>query len=385
MKLPRFAWSGILSAASLALAGCAGAPAGDWVYFGTRDAGPGIGFSLAHFNPETGALTQPEFLQAAVGPAFFQVHPDGHHLYTVNTHGPNLPDEGMVSAYDLNAKTGRLTLLNTQPSGGPNPAYLSFDRTGRFVFIANYNGGSVVVFPILPDGRLGPRTAIDQHSGKSVTPDRPPQPYAHSIIVDPSNHFVLDPDLGLDRIYIYKFDVQTGALAANDPAWFTDHPGSGPRHVIFSPDGRFVYVSHEIANVVGVYAWDGARGALTEVQSISTLPKEFKDPSAAAELVIHPNGRFLYVSNRGHNSITEFSVDVATGQLTFIGTTPTQGKTPRHFTLDPTGQWLLASNQDSNSAILFRVNGATGGLTQAGSLVTLPSAPFCERFVPVEK
>jgi 6-phosphogluconolactonase len=379
MKSPRFLRGLILFGAALpALASAADL----LVYFGTRDQGPDRGFSLAHFDTDTGALSQPALIQAAVGPAYFMVHPDGRHLYTVNTQGLNVPDEGRVSAYEIDAKTGRLTLLNSQPCGGANPTYVSFDHTGRFLFVANYNGGSVAVFPIQADGSLGARTAFDQHTGQSVTPDRAPQAYSHSIIIDPSNHFVLNPDLGLDRIYIYKFDDQTGALTANTPAWFTDHPGSGPRHGTFSPDGKFVYVCHEIANVVGVYAWDGAQGTLTEEQSISTLPADFKGTSTAAEIQIHPNGKFLYVSNRGHNSIAEFAVDAASGRLTFVGTTPTQGKTPRNFTLDPTGHWLLASNQESNSAIVYRVDPATGRLTPTGPLAMLPAAPFCERFVP---
>lgn len=357
-------------------------PAADLlVYFGTRDQGPDKGFSLAHFNTETGALSPPQFIQAAIGPGFFMIHPDGRHLYTANTRGLNAPGEGMVSAYEIDPKTGQLKFLNSQPSGGVNPAYVSFDRTGRFVFAANYNGGNVVVLPIKPDGSLGERTAFDQHEGKSVTPDRAQQAYAHSIIVDPSNRFVLSPDLGLDRVYIYKFDDKTGALTPNDPAWFTDKPGSGPRHILFSPDGKFVYVVHEIANVVGVYAWDGAKGTMAEVQSVSTLPADFTGKSTAAEIQLHPNGKFLYVTNRGHDSVAMFAVEAATGQLTLKQTIPTQGKTPRNFTLDPTGQWLVASNQDSGSAIVYKVDQATGQLTQTGPLANLPAAPFCERFV----
>ncbi len=353
------------------------------IYFGTRDQGPDKGFSLAHFNTETGALTQPELIQPAIGPGFFMVHPDGRHLYTVNSHGgTDAPLEGMVSAYELDPKMGKLTLINSQPSGGQNPAYLSFDHTGRFVFIANYNGGNVAVFPIKPDGSLGARTAFDQHTGKSVTPDRAQQPYAHSIIVDPTNHFALCQDLGLDRVYVYKFDEKTGQLTANDPAWFTDQPGSGPRHATFSPDGKFAYVVHEIGNFVGVYAWDSAKGVLTEIQTISTIPADFKNKNTAAEVQVHPNGKFLYASNRGHNSIAVFSIDPASGKLALLQHISTQGNTPRNFTFDPTGQWIVASNQDSKTAIVFKVDPKTGLLTQTGPLATLPASVYCERFVP---
>jgi len=359
-------------------------PADYLVYFGTRDLGPGKGFSLAHFDSVTGALSQPVVVEPAVGPGFFMIHPDGKHLYTVNTLGPDNPAAGKVSAYTIDAKTGHLTLINSQPSGGPNPAHVNFDRTGHFLFVANYNGGNVAVFPILPDGSIGARTAFDQHTGKSVTPDRPQQAYAHSIFADPTNHFVLNPDLGLDRIYIYKFDDKTGTLTANDPAYFTDHPGSGPRHLAFSPDGKFVYAAHEIANVVGVYRWDSTKGVLTEVQSVSTIPADYKDKSTAAEIQFLPNGKFLYVSNRGHNSMAVFSVDQTTGMLTLIQNISTQGKTPRNFTLDPTGHWLIASNQESNSAIVYSVDQSTGKLAQVGPLATLSAAPFCERFVPAQ-
>jgi len=353
------------------------------IYFGTRDQGPDKGFSLAHFNTETGALSQPAFIQPAVGPGFFMVHPDGRHLYTVNTHGgTDAPLEGAVSAYEIDPKTGKLTLINSQPSGGQNPAYLGLDHTGHFAFAANYNSGTVVAFPIKPDGSLGPRTAFDQHTGKSVTPDRAQQAYAHSIIIDPSNHFALSADLGLDRVYIYKFDDKTGALTPNTPAWFTDKPASGPRHITFSPDGKFAYVVHEIASFVGVYSWDSAKGVLTEVQAISTLPADFKEKNTAAEVQVHPNGKFLYASNRGNNSLAVFSVDPTSGKLALLQHISTQGKTPRNFTFDPTGQWIVASNQDSNSAIVFKVDSKTGLLTQIGPLATLPASPYCERFVP---
>jgi len=383
MKLPRFyfCWLALLA---LAMWPTTIFSADYLVYFGTRDSGPGRGFSLAHFDSVTGALTQPAVIEPAVGPAFFMIHPDGHHLYTVNTLGLNVPGDGKVSAYSIDGKTGHLTLINSQPSGGPNPAHINFDRTGHFLFVANYNGGSVVVFPILPDGSLGARTAFDQHTGKSVTPDRAQQAYAHSMFADPTNHFVLNPDLGLDRIYVYKFDDKTGQLTPNDPAYFTDHPASGPRHLAFSPDGKFVYAAHEIANVVGVYRWDSTKGTLTELQSISTLPPDFKGTSTAAEIQVHSNGKFLYVSNRGQNGMTVFSVDAATGLLTYLQNISTQGKTPRNFTLDPTGHWLLASNQESNSAIMYSVDQATGRLAQVGPLATLPAPPFCERFVPVD-
>ena len=393
MKPPRFT----LPMLCFALAGCnatqnpstpaaVSAPKDYFVYFGTHDTGPARGFSLAHFNPATGGLSAPQFLLASPGPAYFVISTDGKFLYACNTLGSRA--EGQVGAYARDGKTGALTLLNTRPSGGADPSYVSFDRTGRFLLIANYNGSSVEVLPILADGSLGTRTALDVHTGKSVTPDRAQQPYAHSIIVDPGNHFALNPDLGLDRVYIYKFDAATGALAPNDPPWFADKPGSGPRHVIFAPNGKIVYLIHEVANTISVLAWDGEKGALNEIQNIATLPADYTAKSTCAEIQIHPGGKFLYASNRHaakdkSATIAVFSIDDKNGRLTLIQQAPTFGDTPRNFTLDPTGRWLLASNQDSDTLILYSVDQSTGKLTQSGPLVPL-KYPFCERFVPAE-
>jgi 6-phosphogluconolactonase len=348
-----------------------------FVYFGTHVSGSGKGFSIAHFDTDTGALTTPKFDLDAVAPAFFVIHPDGRHLYTCNSGRP-----GGVSAYAIEPKTGHLTLLNSQPAGGADTSYISLDKTGRYALAANYEGGNIAVFALKPDGSLGDRTAFVQHSGTSVNPQRQSHAFAHSIITDPSNRFALVADLGLDKVFVYRFNEKDGTLATNDPPFVAVKPGSGPRHVKFHPAGKHVYLINEMGSVVIAFNWDAARGALTEFQTVSTLPEDFKGASACAELEIHPNGKFLYGSNRGHDSLAVFSIEPETGKLKLIEHVSTQGKTPRNFAFDPTGKWIIVTNHGSNNAVVFRVDENTGRLTQTGPPVAVPY-PFCERFLPV--
>ena len=353
-------------------------PAADvYVYFGTHSRGPGIGFSVAHFDTDTGALTQPRFLTEAVEPAYFVIHPDGRHLYTCNSGSP-----GGVSAYEIDRATGQLTLLNKEPSGGGDASYVCLDQTGRFVLVANYEGGNIAVFALQPDGRIGGRTAFAQHTGSSVDPKRQTHAYAHSIIVDPTNRFALVADLGLDRLFVYRFDEKNGSLRPNDPPFATVRPGSGPRHVKFHPNGRWVYLISEMGCTVTAFNWDSDHGALTEFQTISTLPADFKGASTCAEIKVHPNGRFLYGSNRGHDSLAVFAIDSTTGRLAPLEYVSTRGKIPRNFTFDPTGRWILCTNHGSDNAVVFRVDATTGRLTPTGQPVSVPS-PVCERFLPV--
>jgi 6-phosphogluconolactonase len=347
------------------------------VFFGTHRSGPGIGFSKAHFNSDTGVLTKPEFTVEAQEPAFFVIHPDGRHLYSCNSGVP-----GGVSAYEIEPKTGHLRLLNKELSGGDDANYVCLDHTGRYLFVANYTGGSIAAFALKSDGSIGARTAFVQHTGRSIDPKRQTHPYAHSIIIDPGNRFVLVGDLGLDKVLVYRFEEKTGALTPNDPPFATVKPGAGPRHVTFHPNGRFVYVINEMGCTVTAFAWDAVKGALTEFQTISTLPADFKGTNTCAEVRVHPNGRFLYGSNRGHDSIAVFSVDHGSGRLAPIGHVPSRGKTPRNFEFDPTTRWMIVTNHGSDNAVVFRVDDATGQLTPTGQPVSVPY-PFCERFLPV--
>ncbi|HEX2855464.1 MAG TPA: lactonase family protein [Opitutaceae bacterium] len=348
-----------------------------FVYFGSHRTGPNIGFSLARFDTDTGVLTKPEFLLEARAPAFFVIHPDGRHLYTCNSGNP-----GGVAAYAIDPHTGALTFLNRELAGGGDTSYLSLDRTGRYALAANYDGGNIAAFALKPDGSLGDWTAFVQHTGKSVHPQRQTRAYAHSIITDPSNRFALAADLGVDKVFIYRFDEKAGTLKAGDPAFATVAPGSGPRHVKFHPNGRWVYLINELASTVAAFNWDSAAGALTEFQTVSTLPADFKGSSTCAELEVHPNGKFLYGSNRGHDSLAVFAIEQAGGALTPVEHVPSGGKTPRNFAFDPTAKWIVCTNHGSNNAVVFRVDETTGRLTPKGDPVAVPY-PFCQRFLPV--
>lgn len=372
--------------AGMTLFTCATAwPADMYVYFGTHRAGKGNGFSLAHFDTETGVLTKPKYLLDADAPAFFVIDREGKHLYASNsvTSYQGKP-EGTISSYEIDRASGDLKLLSRVPAGGGDSSFISLDKTEKFALDANYQGGNVCVYAIQPDGSFGARTAFDQHTGKGPDPQRQAKPYAHSILTDPSNRFALVPDLGVDKVYIYHFDEHAGTLAANDPAFVSVKPGAGPRHVRFHPNGKWVYLVTEMGSLVVGFNWDPVKGSLSEFQSISTLPADFKGTSVCAEMEIHPNGQFLYASNRGHDSLSVFKIDPVDGKLTLIQTIPSGGKTPRNFAFDPTGQWILCTNHDSNNAVVFQVDSATGRLTQKGEPVSVPY-PFCERFLPVAK
>lgn len=351
------------------------------VLFGTSRSGPGIGFSAGRFDPSSGALSRPAFLSEAEAPSYFVVHPDGKHLYACNAIDTfQGKQDGSISAYALEPGSGRLTLLDRKPSGGGDPCFISLDRTGRYALAANYNGGSVCVYAILPDGSLGSRTAWVRQTGRSVNPDRQTRAHAHCILTDPENRFALAADLGADRVFVYRFNAGDGSLTPNDPSSVSLKPGSGPRHISFHPNGKFVYVINELASTVAAFNWDSAKGTLAEFQTVSTLPPGFAGPSTAAEIEVHPNGRVLYASNRGDDSLAVFAIDPVRGGLAWVERVPARGRTPRFFTLDPAGKWLLQLNHDSDNAVLFRIDEGTGRLTATGTPVPAPN-PFCARFL----
>jgi 6-phosphogluconolactonase len=353
------------------------------VYIGTYTGAKSQGIYVSRLDAASGALSPPELAAETASPSFLAVHPRGGWLYSVgevNTFGGK--PGGSVSAFAIDRATGRLTALNQQSSGGAGPAHLIVDRSGRDVLVANYGGGSVAVLPIEKDGRLKPASAFVQHSGASVNPQRQKGPHAHSINVDPQNRFAYVADLGLDKILVYRFDAKRGSLAASDPPFAAVQPGAGPRHFAFDPRGRFAYVINEIDLTVTAFRHDGRRGTLNPLQTVSTLPEGVpKLPAySTAEVQVHPSGRFLYGSNRGHDSITVFAVDGKSGKLTYVQNEPTQGNTPRGFGIDPTGTYLLAGNQRSDSVVVFRIDRETGRLTPTGHKIDVGS-PVCVKFV----
>jgi 6-phosphogluconolactonase len=290
---------------------------------------------------------------------------------------------GGVSAFAIDHGTGKLTFLNEVPSGGAIPAHAVVDKTGRYVLVANYGGGSVAVFPILKDGRLGEASAFVRHSGASINPQRQEGPHAHSIYLSPDNRFAICADLGLDEVLVYRFDSEHGTLAPNNPPFAKVNPGAGPRHFAFHPSGKFGYVIDEIQSTVNVFSYEPASGTLHLLQTISTLPKDFEGESTAAEVQVHPSGKFLYGSNRGHDSIAMFAINNRKGTLTPIGYALTLGKTPRNFAVDPTGSYLFAANQGSDNIVQFRIDPNNGRLTPTGQVLEVPS-PACVTFVPIE-
>lgn len=305
-------------------------------------------------------------------PSFLAVHPNQRFLYAVNEISKyEGQDAGSVSAFAINRATGTLTLMSRVSSRGAGPCHVSLDASGKWLFVANYGGGSVAAFPVQDDGRLGEASAFFQHAGSSANKDRQSGPHGHAVTVSPDNRFVLAADLGLDKVLTYRIDPRAG-LAPADPPFSTVAPGSGPRHLAFRPDGKFAYVLSEMFSRVVAMRYDAARGTLTEIQTISTLPEGFSGDNSGAEIAVHPGGRFLYASNRGHDSIAGFRIDAGQGTLTALDRVPTQGKTPRNFAIDPAGRFLLAANQNSGTVVVFRIDQATGGLTPAASTLQVP-------------
>ena len=289
-----------------------------------------------------------------------------------------------VSAFEINPKTGMLTLLNTVPAKGSSACHLVVDHTGKSLVVANYGNGSVAVFPVGADGRLGESTAQVQHSGPAgPNAGRQRGPHAHAVVLSQDNRFVFVPDLGLDKVFTYRLDPAQGTLTANDPPSAAVPPGSGPRHFAFHPNGKFAYTVNEMKSSVTAFSYDKSKGTLTDLQTISNLPEDYTGVDNSAEIEVDAAGKFLYASNRGHDSITVYKIDSGKGTLTSVDRVPTQGKTPRSFKIDPTGRYLFAANQDSNSVVIFKRDADTGRLTPTGQTVNVGS-PVCVQFLAVE-
>ncbi len=332
------------------------------------------------FDADTGKLVPKGVAAETPDPSWVAVHPSGNFLYAANEAGK----ASTVSAFAIDKKNGKLALLNQLPSLGEDPCYLSFDKTGKYAFVANYTSGTIAVFPILTDGRLGEHTALVQDQGATgPNKERQEGPHAHWIETSPDNRFVLVADLGLDEVLVYKFDARSGTLTPNEPAFARLKPGSGPRHLVFHPNGKFVFSVSELSSTATSFAYDAKKGTLKEIGAVSTLPPGFSGRNDVAEAAVNPNGKFLYVSNRGNDSVAILSVDPAKGTLAPVGGIPTGGKQPRHFIFDPSGKFLFAENQFSDTVVEFRADAATGQLTPSGDTVSVPS-PVCISFVKVD-
>lgn len=368
--------------ASGAAASAESKPSDDWlwVYFGTYTRGESKGIYRAKLDRSTGALTDLQLAAELVNPSFLALHPKLPRLYACGEVGGFAGGKGgAVSALAIDEASGRLTLLNQQSSGGAGPCHLSVDPAGRNVLVANYGGGSVAALPLDDEGRLKEPSAVVQHSGSSVHPTRQKGPHAHSVNLSPDGRFAFVADLGLDKLMIYRFDSAVGGLSANDPPNAAMAPGAGPRHFAMHPSGRFAFVINELNSTITSLAYDAASGGFRAIDSVSTLPDEFDGRNTTAEVVVHPSGRFVYGSNRGHDSIAVFALDETTGRLTARGQTPCGGRTPRNFAIEPSGRFLLAANQDSDNVVVFRIDPENGALKAAGVELKAPT-PVCVRF-----
>ncbi len=355
---------------------------GPLVFVGTYTFGPGRqhreeGIFAYRMDPATGGLTLLSKAGGPPNPSFLTIDPTGRYLVAVSEWGQ--PGVG-VSSYAIDRASGALTFINAQAVGGESPAYVTVHPSGKWVLTANYMGGSLTVLPLGEDGKLDKYTALVQHSGSGPNKERQEGPHAHSVMLAPGSDLVLAADLGIDKVMLYDFDTQKGLLNPHAVPALETEPGSGPRHMAFSPDHRSFYVLNELASTLLAYLFDAAAQAFTEIQSVALLPADFKEFNKSADVHLTPDGKFLYATNRGHDSLAIFSVDPATGKLNLVGHQSTQGQTPRNFAIDSTGTFLLVANQDSGTIVSFRIDSNTGELSPTGQ-VTEIAVPMCIQFL----
>jgi 6-phosphogluconolactonase len=361
------------------------ASGGYFMYVGTytEDGSTSKGIYVYRYDAATGKLSSPTLAAQTINPSYLVIHPNHKFLYAVNEIGNYQGKKsGAVSAFAIDA-TGTLKLLNQVATGGADPCYITLDKSGKYVLVANYTGGSIAVFPVMGDGRLGEASAFVQHEGHGTNPQRQEAAHAHSIDLSADNRFAIVDDLGLDETLVYKFDATKGSLTQNSPPFAKAADGAGPRHFTFDASGKFGYVVDEMGSTVEGFRYDAAAGVLHSVQTISSLPKGFAGHSDAAEILIHPSGKFLYASNRGHDSIAVFAIDRAKGTLTPVEYASTKGNSPRNFEIDPTGTRLVVGNEKSDNMAVFKIDRSSGRLTFTGTTLDL-GQPVCIRFMAVK-
>ena len=344
--------------------------------------GKGEGIYVYRMDQSSGALELVSKATGIANPSYLAFDSTRRFLYAVNelkTHEDQ--PSGTISAFAVDPRTGTLEFLNKRLTRGTDPCHVLVDKNRRFVFVANFMSGSVCVLPVLDDGSLGEASDFIQHQGSSVDPVRQRGPHAHSVSLDEANRFAFVPDLGLDKLMVYKFHSERGTLEPNEVPWITMKPGAGPRHMAFHPSGRFAYLINELDSTLAALSYDGGRGTLKELQIVPTLPEGFHGESTCGDVQISPSGTFAYASNRGHDSMVIYKIDQRTGELTHVDHAPTQGKTPRHFGIDPTGRFLLAANQDTDTLVTFHIDPQTGNVLPTGHATQVPT-PVCVKFLP---
>ncbi|MBX3028868.1 MAG: lactonase family protein [Chloroflexi bacterium] len=337
----------------------------------------GHGLYVYDFDPGSGHLTQVQEVGGIENPSYLCLSPDGRNLHAI-WEVLDWP-EGLVSSYAVDPSSGELTYLGVQGTRGSLACYVMMDSRSRVALVANYLSGSVAMFPAQADGSLGAPSSVDQHTGSGIDPARQEGPHAHCIVVTADDRFAFSADLGTDTIIGYRLDLDAGTLAPHSSLSLP--PGSGPRHLVFAPDGRHAWVVCELASTIASLAYDAGTGTLSLIESYPMLPADFTGDSHCADIQVHPSGRFVYGSNRGHDSITMFAVDEATGRLRLLGHRPTEGRTPRNFTITPDGRSLLVANQDSDTVVVMPIDPETGLLGPTQAVDPVPT-PVCLRWGP---
>jgi len=349
------------------------------VYVGTYTSGKSEGIYLYRFNLTSGELSHLSTTRGVADPSFLALAPSRRFLYAVNElENFEGKKSGAVSAFAVDQRTGELRFLNQQPSLGGAPCYVEIDSAGKFALVANYFGGNVAVLPVKRDGSLEAATDMKQYQGSSVNPGNQQGPHAHCIMLDAANRFAYSCDLGTDKIMIFRFEPGSGKLIAGEQPWVKLKPGAGPRHLAFHPSGKFMFTLNEIDSTVTAFARDRKNGSLKELQTLSALPAGFTGTNTGADIHVSSDGRFLYSSNRGHDSIAVFMINER-GALTAVDHQLTGGSTPRNFAIDPTGAFLLAANQKSDNIVVFRLDRKSGRLSPTGQVAHVPS-PVCLKF-----
>jgi len=342
--------------------------------------GKGEGIYILSFDSSTGKLEPYRTVTGVVNPSYLCLRSDNRFLYAVNElkqyEGKVC---GSVSAFEINRKDVSLRLLNKQPTQGTDPCHVCLDNTEKRLFVSNFMSGSVCVFPVSHDGSLGEAAQFIQHTGSSKDPVRQTGPHAHSLTFDRNNRFAFVPDLGIDKVMVYKLDAAAGNLTHGIAPDHVVPPGYGPRHFAFHPNGRFAYLINELVSTISVFHYEEETGCLAELQNVRTVRKEFSGQNICADIHIGPRGRFLYGSNRGEDSIVIYKIDEESGRLSYSGHKDSGGKTPRNFSIDTTGGYLLAANQDSDTICVFRIDEETGNLSQVDSMA-IPT-PVCVKCI----
>ena len=346
------------------------------LYFGTyTNASPSEGIYHSTFDSTTAVLSKPKLAAKVSSPTFLAIHPNNKIVYAISERNP-----GEVSAFAIDPHTKHLNFINKVSSGGIGPCHLSLSVDAKTLLVANYSSGSLSSIPIKIDGSLGTPASQIKHKGSSVNKNRQEAPHAHSINITPDNKFAYVADLGIDKIMIYNLDTKTSKLTTNTPSYFATKPGAGPRHLTFHPNGKLVYLINELDNTLIALSYNSTNGELKELQSISTLPSGFKGKSKTAEVNIHPNGKFLYASNRGHDSIATYAINSDTGMLTFVSFQKYEINNPRHFNLDPSGKFCIVGSQDTNQISLFKIDQKNGELIPTKTKYTI-GKPVCIKFL----